>query len=273
VRRAGLIAELHDLADRVRFLYAAGHCDFTTARGLERRLAEIWRARGVIEGQLGDGGDAGVREGIRGDLLDLAILWADLRVQLASDLGRDGARRDALRTLAEAEADWGRSPVLDLERSSYVLALGRGGEAPPADASPIVVSPRTAWEWYALGRSLLRSGKLDDAAVAYDRAAELQPQGLWTQFYRGQCALRRGRFAEAVDAFGASVALAPGAGVCYFNRGLAYEGLGVHDRARLDLERARRLDPKLAGPAWEAIPRPLNPADPPRREAGPSRDH
>ena len=48
----------------------------------------------------------------------------------------------------------------------------------------------------------------------------------------------------AVDAFGACVAMAPEA-VCYYNRSLAYAGLGVQDRARLDLERARALDPGL----------------------------
>jgi hypothetical protein len=38
--------------------------------------------------------------------------------------------------------------------------------------------------------------------------------------------------------------LAPEA-VCYYNRSLAYSGLGAKTRARLDLERARELDPTL----------------------------
>jgi len=142
-----------------------------------------------------------------------------------TDVGRDGARRDALRTLAEAEARLGSQPRA---RSGAIFL--RPGTRPRGRGSPRQQEshrgqPRTAWEWYALGRSLLRSGKLDAAAVAYDRAAELQPaRPLDPVLPRPMRPWRRGRFAEAVDAFGASVALAPGAGVCYHNRGLAYEG-------------------------------------------------
>jgi tetratricopeptide (TPR) repeat protein len=82
----------------------------------------------------------------------------------------------------------------------------------------------------------------------------LQPQSLWAQFDRGRCALLRNRHAEALDAFGACVALAPEA-VCYYNRSLAYAGLGASDRAGLDLERARDLDPDLVA----SLPRPYLP--------------
>jgi eukaryotic-like serine/threonine-protein kinase len=91
---------------------------------------------------------------------------------------------------------------------------------------------------------MLRHGDLEPAAQLLDRAVALQPDSLWAQFYQGQCALLCNRFAEAVDAFGACVALAPEA-VCYYNRSLAYAGLGARDRARRDLERARELDPSL----------------------------
>jgi tetratricopeptide (TPR) repeat protein len=104
--------------------------------------------------------------------------------------------------------------------------------------------PRTAWEFYALGRAMLRRGALEPAAELLDRAVALQPHSLWAQFYRGKCALLRNRYAEAVDAFGACVALAPEA-VCYYNRSLAYAGLGAKERARLDVKRARELDPSL----------------------------
>jgi tetratricopeptide (TPR) repeat protein len=254
-RRAHLIVELHDLADRIRFLYATGPRSSSTVRKLEHRLAEIWQARNVIDRQLAREADAGMRARIRGDLLDLAILWADLRVELADESGRNRARRDALRSLSQAEADWGPSPVLLQEQRFHAEAIGQMDQAEAAATRAAGMSPRTAWECYALGRALLRNGDLETAATALDRAAELQPQSLWAQFYRGQCALRRGRCAEAVDAFGACVALAPEA-VCYYNRHLAYAGLGDHNRARLDLERARTLDPDLHVNPREIAPRP-----------------
>jgi serine/threonine protein kinase len=251
-RRAELAAQFRSLADRVRLLYAAGPLATGAARNLEERLAEIWCAREQIDRRLADGG---ARARLRADLLDLAILWADLRVELADEAARPEAHREALRTLAEAEADWGPSPVLSEERRLHAEAIGRREGAATPDAA---MAPRTAWECYALGRALLRRGALESAAEALDRAVAMQPQSLWAQFYRGRCALFRNRHAEALDAFGACVALAPEA-VCYYNRSLAYAGLGASERARLDLERARELDPDLVA----SLPRP----SPPRRSA------
>jgi serine/threonine protein kinase len=256
-RRAEMATQLHGLADRVRLLYAAGPMPTATARKFEGRLAEIWRAREQIDRRLAD---EAARARLRADLLDLAILWADLRVALADESARPEAHREALRTLAEAEADWGPSPVLSQERRFHAEAIGRREDTARPDAGP---APRTAWESYAIGRALLRHGALESAAGALDRAVAMQPQSLWAQFDRGRCALLRSRHAEALDAFGACVALAPEA-VCYYNRSLAYAGLGASDRARLDLERARELDPDFVA----SLPRPdlpLRSARDPRR--------
>jgi tetratricopeptide (TPR) repeat protein len=244
-RRAGLAGQLHDLADRVRFLYATGPMLTGTTRKLEKRLAEIWRARAQIDLRLAD---EGVRACQRADLLDLGILWADLRVELADQATRPDAHREALQTLAEAEADWGPSPVLSQERRFHCEAIGRRDDKAHPD---IAMAPRTAWECYAIGRALLRQGDLDSAAVMLDRAVAIQPQSLWAHFYRGRCALLRFRHAEALDAFGACIALAPEA-VCYYNRSLAYAGLGASERAWLDFRRARELDPDLVA----SLPRP-----------------
>jgi eukaryotic-like serine/threonine-protein kinase len=257
-RRAELADQLHSLADRVRLLYAAGPMPTGAARKLEERLAEMWRARKQIDRRLAD---EGTQARLRADLLDLAILWADLRVELADEAARPAAHREALRTLAEAEADWGPSPVLSQERRFHSEAIGRREDPSQPDAG---MAPRTAWECYALGRALLRQGALESAAAALDRAVAMQPQSLWAQFYRGRCALLRNRHAEALDAFGACVALGPQA-VCYYNRSLAYAGLGASVRAWLDFKRARQLDPDLVA----ALPRPYLPrrsARDPRRE-------
>jgi serine/threonine protein kinase/tetratricopeptide (TPR) repeat protein len=271
-RAAGLLHELHSLADRVRFLDASGPPDPASARGLERRLSALWRSRGAIERQLTGTMDPEVKERVRGDLLDLAILWAELRIRLADDAGRDGARREASRTFSEAEAAWGPSPVLEEQRRYLGLERADAGTSRRA-VGAIGGEPRSAWEWQALGRSSLRSGRLEAAAAALDRAADLQPQSLWTQFYRGQCALRGHQFAAAVDAFGACVALAPREGACYYNRGLAYEGLGVADRARHDFDRARRLDPTLPRVGGPGVPDPARSGGTPGPAAHPAGSH
>ena len=73
--------------------------------------------------QLGGGLDPEIARRLRTDFLDLGILWADLRIRLASGREAD-ARRDALRTLDEAERLFGASPVLEHERRSHAEALG-----------------------------------------------------------------------------------------------------------------------------------------------------
>ena len=160
--RARQADRLHDLADRARFLDAAGLPDVATARRLERGLARGLEGAGPDRGPARRGADARSRERIRVDLLDLAILWADLRVELADDAGRDDARRDAIRALDEAEADWGPSPVLSARASIARPGPGGRDRSPRGcgrDRDAVGTAPRTAWEWYALGRSLLRSAR------------------------------------------------------------------------------------------------------------------
>src|SRR6185437_5255373 len=99
--------------------------------------AAIWRDRDQIDRRLAD---AGARARLRADLLDLAILWADLRVELADESARPEAHREALRTLAEAEADWGPSPVLAQERRFHAEAIGRREDKARSDAG---LAPRT----------------------------------------------------------------------------------------------------------------------------------
>lgn len=236
-QRAQLAEELKLLVDRVRTLYAEDAQAPESVRGLERRLAKVWSARATIQARVNQGGDPSTREQVRCDLLDLAVLWVDLRVRTADESTRAEVRRAAIHTLDEAEADFGPSPVLEHERTTHASALGLTVPARAAE-----MPPRTAWEFYALGRSLLQAGDLEPAAEALDRAVRMKPRDLWAQFSRGRCALRRSRFAEAVDAFGACVALAPDVSAGYQNRGLAYARLGLAGPAELDFQAARKLD-------------------------------
>src|SRR5262249_906754 len=134
----------------------------------------------------------------RDDLLDLAIFCSDLRVRLASTAGKKEALGQALEILNQAEATFGPNPALEEERKFH---------GAPARASRAV--PRTAWDHFALGRSLLRAGALKRAADEIDQALRLQPQGLWPNFYHGLCAFRLGRHEDAVMAFSVCIGVAP----------------------------------------------------------------
>jgi eukaryotic-like serine/threonine-protein kinase len=129
------------------------------------------------------------------------------------------------------------------------IRLGRADLALQARRGAEQLVPRTGWEHYALGRSLLRAGELDAAAAELRRAVALQPRDLWANFYDGVGALRRKRYDDAVTAFTACVALAPRDAQrarCFYNRALAFTKLRRPDRALGDYDWALKLDPSLA---------------------------
>lgn len=234
---ADALDQLHRTTEELRFLCDTPSWGPGQARALDEPCAQLWAARDRLL-QEANGTDA---ERVRADLLDLAILGAELHVR-ATD-GQAPARREALTRLDEAEALLGGGPVLDLARRLEREALGE--PAGPASERPA----RTAWEHYALGRAWLRAGQLEKAAAALDTAVALQPQGLWPNFYQGSCAFARGKYAEAIAAFRVCVALAPQCAPCWYNRGLALDAVGQTTAARRDYDRALELGPGLA-PAW-----------------------
>jgi tetratricopeptide (TPR) repeat protein len=233
--RAAAVRELHRVSDRLRFLYGADHLSPDSLCRLAACCRAFWEGRGRIVERLGSDEGCALEPAVRDDLLDLAILWAELKVRLAPAAGREEARRQALTVLDEAEALFGPSPVLDEERNLH----GAPGRS-------LGTAPATAWEHYALGRSLLRSGDLDRAAEQLGRAVRLQPQGLWPNFYQGLCAYRRGQYADALPAFSVCIGAAPEAAACFYNRALTFEALGRTEEALHDYDQALRLDPTLA---------------------------
>jgi eukaryotic-like serine/threonine-protein kinase len=229
--RADAARALHQLADRARLLYGAEPCPPSWLRGVEASCHDFWDKRAPIVKHLRPNAEHSLELGARDDLLDLAILWADLQVRLTLPGEREAAQRRARVILAEAEALFGPSLVLDEENKRH--------GAPARSAAP--PRPGTAWEHYALGRALLRARALDQAAAEIAHAVHLEPQGLWPNFYQGQCAYRQGRFADAVTAYSVCIGAAPDAAGCFFNRALAYEALGRPEQARHDYDQAARL--------------------------------
>jgi serine/threonine protein kinase/tetratricopeptide (TPR) repeat protein len=237
--RALKVDELHRLADLIRFRYGLEGPPEDEARMLLRHCPTIWDQRRRLVGS-----DRGRDRDVKADLLELAIVWTDLRVRLAPRQDAAAERRAALRCLDEAAAMFGPSPSLDRTRRAHARALGLALD-PPA-AAP---APSSAWEHYELGRSHLRSGEIAAAALEFRRALQHRPQDFWPNFYQGLCAYRLGEYEDACAAFRTCIALAPTAAECYYNRGLAEEALGRLDDAHADHGRALELDGDLAAPA------------------------
>ena len=237
-RRDGEAAELHRLADLVRFRYGIDPPPPDEARSLVERGRAIWRARGTLARAPAGRWEPDVEQALRADLLDFALVWADLRVRSAPPGEAAAARAEALRVLDEAEAQLGPSPALRRDRRK--LAGATEPATPAADPGP---GARTAWEHYDLGRSYLRSGEVAAAAEQFRLGIDLRPQDFWLNFYQALCAYTLGRHDEAVNAFRVCIALAPQAAECYYNRALALAALGRVDDAIADYSRALRQDP------------------------------
>lgn len=238
VDRVEIAHHLHAIVERIRNLYGADGQDPTEARAVESLCHAFWAKRLLIRQELETGVE---RDQVQVDLLDLAILWTDLRVQLAAPSALHAIHQEALETLAEAERWFTASCVLASERRLHLEALDLPVTSPAATPGP-----RTAWEHFAVGRADFRAGRFALAEAELDRALALQPQAFWPNVFKGKCAYQRGAYDDAILAFTACVVLAPESAWCYHNRGLAFDAQGQSERALRDYGMALRLNPTLA---------------------------
>jgi tetratricopeptide (TPR) repeat protein len=245
-RRARAAQDLHTVADRVRFYFEPESLTPQQARTLEASCKDTWDARTVLVEESEARLEAEVEQRIRVDLLDLGILWADLHVRSATPDEAALARRDAEQALEEAQKLFGENPVLYHERLNYVDHLGAKVPLEKRNALAAESAPRSAWEHYALGRSLLRKGKLHLAAATLEKAIAIEPGSFWSRFYYGICAHRLRNYHEAVISFSVCIALSPESATCYYNRALSQESIGRVDNAMSDYTFALRHDPSLA---------------------------
>jgi serine/threonine protein kinase/lipoprotein NlpI len=268
-RRAHAVQNLHRVADRYRLLY--GVDALPRSRQIRRNIVaecqKFWLDRQRILERLrpaesrddldsspvpgphsqSEPGNENAEQQVRADLLDLAILSAYLQVRYAPR-ARASARKKALKMLNEAKESFGDSAVFCYERQRHAEALGLTDMARKAAERRAQLTPRTAWEHYALGRALLEGRRLDEANALLNEAVKSEPKGLWPRFYQGICSYRLQRFEDAVLAFTTCAALAPNPAGFLYNRALAYDGWDKPDRALQDYDAALELDPTL-GPA------------------------
>jgi eukaryotic-like serine/threonine-protein kinase len=230
--------ELHRFVERVRALYGADGQSAADVQAVEAQCRAFWQRREFIARRFASPTFPEHRQ-VQTDLLDLAILWTDMRVRLAAQNEVNAVRNEALVVFDQAEALFGLNCVLDVQRRFHQTALGLPVGQRKASA------PRTAWEHFAVGRAEFQAGEYGAADVELAQALALEPQALWPNFYQGACAYRQGRFEDATLSFTTCAALSPESPWCYYNRGLAYEALDRTARALNDYDRALQLDSAL----------------------------
>jgi serine/threonine protein kinase/Flp pilus assembly protein TadD len=231
--RATRVAELHALVNLFRFRFGITPPEPGEAGPLYRRGRAIWDSRDrIVQGAATD-------DQVRGDLIDLATILADLCEHRGAGAatGSDRDRAEAVQILRAAAAELGPAPALSRELRAH------GAEPSPGDPSPAAIAlPSTAWEHYDLGRSYLRSGEHALALTEFQRAIELRPEEFWPHFYHGICSYKLGKHADAVASLSTAIALSPQTAECYYNRALAYQALGRSEDAIRDDHRALALD-------------------------------
>jgi serine/threonine protein kinase/Flp pilus assembly protein TadD len=233
--RGQAVGALNQHTQRLRFAYGNDSLGPEALRAIADFCRESWSERSFLIGTPEAPLQPRQEEQLRTDLLDVAVLWSDLRMRLAEPGQVDEERRQVLVVLRDAESLFGRSAVVAYERRAL-------GDAVDSDAR----EPQTTWEHYAIGRWRLRQGDLAGAATELDRAVALGPQSFWPWFLRGLCAHKGRQFEEAVTSFTVCTALLPGGAESYYNRALAHAARGQTTLARADYDRALDIDTGLS---------------------------
>src|SRR5262249_10016039 len=181
-----------------------------------------------------------IEDQIKIDLVEMIAAWAEVKTRLATPSDSRRVDEEVLAALDEARSACGPSSTLDRLRHSLADRLGRPVLSPEEQTAP-----RSAYDHYDLGRSLLREKRYEAAAAEFRLSLVEQPQEFWPNFYLGTCAYHLGRFDEAISAFAIGIALDPRRAECYFNRAIAAERLGRIEAALGDYDLAIKKDPRL----------------------------
>lgn len=250
----GQVEALEALVDRLRFVYTQESLPADARRKLDAGCGRAWEVRGRLLAVVAH--DPALTETVRTDLLDLAVLWSHL---VRGGGPQEGPRADSI--LHEAERALGSGDVLGMERDLQNAVAGgaRPAGAPSqaaatarlAAAAESADALKTAWEYVAVGRALVRVRQLGAASRAFQKAVDRAPHDFWVNFWQADCAWRKGDSNEALDALRVCIALAPDRAQCYYNRGVILAALQRTDAALRDFDRALALEPDLAPALFE----------------------
>jgi eukaryotic-like serine/threonine-protein kinase len=243
-----LVEQLHAVVEQLRGWYGADGLPAAEAMRLETDGRRLWDQRKLLIAHVAARHWSETQ--VKHDLIDLAVFWADFHWRYAPEKSRVQAAQQALEALMDAERLAGARFVLCREQQRFARLVGDEPAAARAAQKAESLSPASAWEHYALGRSAFSEGKIEQADAHFRAAVDLNPRELWPNFYHGRASYELNRFEEAATAFTVCIALARRSW-CYYNRGLANLRLERPDRARDDFNRALEVDRHLAVAALE----------------------
>jgi tetratricopeptide (TPR) repeat protein len=240
---AATAGDLHALAEGMRALSVADAVPPTDLAKADRLGRQLWEKRADLFALTAANLPAAVREQARTDLLDVVLVWSNLRVRLAPPEQVAAERWAAVEVLTEAERELGPCAGLYLERAVLARESGRPADADADLRRAAVTPPASAWEHVALGTHHYRRGDHEGARAEFEKAVGRDPRSFWARLHLGRADLARGRPDEAVLAFAVCVGLDPYNPLGHLHLGLAHARLDHREKALADIDRALALDP------------------------------
>jgi serine/threonine protein kinase/tetratricopeptide (TPR) repeat protein len=110
----------------------------------------------------------------------------------------------------------------------------------------VALRPDSSGVWLNLGLALRRKGRLDEAAVAFDRAVALDDGYARAHYNRGLVLIAQGRLEEAITACRRAVELMPQWALARYDLGNALSQKGLLTEAIAEYRRAIELEPDYA---------------------------
>ncbi|MFN2492688.1 MAG: TPM domain-containing protein [Pyrinomonadaceae bacterium] len=181
-------------------------------------------------------------------------LFSGVVSQIPLNLYMRGERAAATKAAQALEAKFGNDAKRLLAISGFYVATEQGSEATRLATQAVALAPDMAEAHQVLGRALHISLRLEDAAIEYQRALELNPTSKSAR--RSLADLRRafGKSEEALSLYRQQLAAEPTDKPSRAGLILSLLELGRTDEAKTELEQALKTDPQnlalLTGAAY-----------------------
>lgn len=167
-------------------------------------------------------------------------------LNLAKVLGWAGKEEEKLTLLRHHQQQLQGYAEFHYMMGNSMLRRGRVAEAAQAFRRCLQLNPSFANAYTNLGMALEQSGDAEGARANYMKALALSPQDYVAQANLGRLAYLRGENGAAIAAFRKAIALNPEYADAYSGLGVVYYQQGYRDKAVVHLQRALEKNPGYA---------------------------
>ena len=140
-----------------------------------------------------------------------------------------------------ARADSANAADAYHEAGMEAMRAGQDRAAIEEFGKALELNPKRNNAHFNLGSCYERLGKFEQALAEYGQERAVDPTDGDVPYRLGRVYSKMGRYRAAADALDQAIAISPAEGAAYYYRGLAAAALGDMDRAKANLEQARRL--------------------------------